>query len=607
MILFALAMIFLLGMVAIALDGSFGFVQNRRAQNATDFAAFAGAQELNGSSLCTGSGAAPSTTRMANIVQDVITSNSSTVGSAWIGQFLDNAGSKITGTGGTFTSSSNSGYPPPGACGLSVNTTSAFVWPSYLAGVIGQPQLQGFASAAVGTGTTGNSVGIASLNKVGPHTILGGGSGKFVVSGDIFLNTNVQAQPWTASKNGWQYDDAIDAKVGSQLTIYGTVHSSNGTYNGQGLWPLDWCFGQNGPILNAAGTEPYGPGKPPAYPANKPACSVGAVDLSYNHIDPTLVAVDDPLKAAGAPPNQFGTTINCPGLAMLTDPAIPGAGGTMKPGEYTTAVHITTKMTFGDCSALGGGAYPGIYRFDKGLWIDPQSAVTVDGSNVVLTTKLGYPVAGNVPGGGSPFAATGAGNGAPCLPNPTTGQLGAESDYSAASICSGTSPTKYGATLASGVYGKGDNFSIMIGGVPGSTVNLTGPTTGLYAGLGNTPGVVLYQDPGTQANYGFNANSADGAAISITGVVYDASLPNYGSGVAAYYWDPGNGIPAFAGGTLQTGFGAGWSVGPAVSTGSVTITGTTVVDAFNTDGATTITIIGKPYRIPGGGALSLIG
>ena len=64
---------------------------------------------------------------------------------------------------------------------------------------------------------------------------------------------------------------------------------------------------------------------------------------------------------------------------------------------------------------------------------------------------------------------------------------------------------------------------------------------------------------------------------------------------------------AYAGGTLQTGYGAGWSTGPAQSTGSVTITGTTVVDDFNTDGATTITIIGKPYKIPGGGILSLIG
>jgi Flp pilus assembly protein TadG len=52
MVLFALAMIVILGMVAVALDGGYGFVQNRRAQNATDFAAFAGARELFGSSLC---------------------------------------------------------------------------------------------------------------------------------------------------------------------------------------------------------------------------------------------------------------------------------------------------------------------------------------------------------------------------------------------------------------------------------------------------------------------------------------------------------------------------------------------------------------------------
>ena len=47
--------------------------------------------------------------------------------------------------------------------------------------------------------------------------------------------------------------------------------------------------------------------------------------------------------------------------------------------------------------------------------------------------------------------------------------------------------------------------------------------------------------------------------------------------------------------------------GPAESNGSVTLNGTAIVDDFNTDGATTITILGQPYTLPGGSSLSLIG
>ena len=77
--------------------------------------------------------------------------------------------------------------------------------------------------------------------------------------------------------------------------------------------------------------------------------------------------------------------------------------------------------------------------------------------------------------------------------------------------------------------GTGNNFSLMIGGVAGAQVNLTGPTTGPYAGVNGAPGIVLYQDPGTQANYGFNAEAGDAATINLTGVVYNASLTNYGT------------------------------------------------------------------------------
>ena len=92
----------------------------------------------------------------------------------------------------------------------------------------------------------------------------------------------------------------------------------------------------------------------------------------------------------------------------------------LRPGEYTQPGRA---HGLSDLPGLpGGGGYPGIYRFDKGLWINPQSSTaTVTGSNIVLATQSPYPVAGNVPGSGSgaAFLPSGAGNGAPCLPSST--------------------------------------------------------------------------------------------------------------------------------------------------------------------------------------------
>ncbi len=37
------------------------------------------------------------------------------------------------------------------------------------------------------------------------------------------------------------------------------------------------------------------------------------------------------------------------------------------------------------------------------------------------------------------------------------------------------------------------------------------------------------------------------------------------------------------------------------------LNGTAIVDDFNTDGETDITILGQPYQVPGSDSLSLIG
>ena len=190
LIIFALAMVILLGMIAIAIDGGYGFVQNRRAQNAADFAAFAAAQQLNSSTYCSGT-ASPTTQQIAMIVQKLVDDNGSGIGTAWKAQFLNSKGKVI----GTFTASTGPTDPPPGACGVSVSATPK--WTPFFAGIFGIHKLQGYASGTVGNVAKGPPIGIVSLNKVGPHAILGGGTGTFIVSGTIFLNTDVTNQPWT--------------------------------------------------------------------------------------------------------------------------------------------------------------------------------------------------------------------------------------------------------------------------------------------------------------------------------------------------------------------------------------------------------------------------
>ncbi|MGD0379799.1 MAG: Tad domain-containing protein [Acidimicrobiales bacterium] len=629
LVIFAITIVILLGMISIAIDGSYGFVQNRRAQNASDFAAFAAAQQLENSSYCDGTGV-PTTQQITAVIQQLVSANGSGIGTNWKAEFLNSAGNSI----GTFSPSNDAANPPPGACGVAVTARPA--WTPFFAGIFGIHQFKGFASASVGTTQKGSPIGIVALNKVGPHEILGGGTGTFLVEGNIFSNTDVSLQPWTQSAYGDEWDDAIDAKTDSNLYVYGTIDTYNGTYNNEPLWPLDHCFIDAGLLTGSATSGPSAPGG--VLPNERPACSVGTVTVDYNSIDNVDYGqIDDPLQASDAPasPLASSTNIACPGRAPVVNPPTQVVGGVTEllPGEYTTPVELTgaTDFKFEDCSGYGAGeaAYPGIYRFDDGLWINPTSGHTVTGNNIVISTKSPYPLAGNVPGtvSGGKFAATGGGNGAPCLPSGTmtsaaSGGGSPESEISS-TACAGTNSSLYGAVAYGdttyvpdpNLVGTGDNFSLMIGGASGATVNLTGPTTGPYAGTDGSPGVVLYQDsnpqdPNSQANYGFDAQSGDAAAITITGVVYNASLAGYGDSSPTDYWDGvSGGIPFYAGGTLQTGFGAGWtsSDGPAPSNGSVTINGTAIVDDFNTDGTTGITIVGQPYKLPGGSELSLIG
>ncbi len=635
LVLFAMAMVALIGIAAIAVDGSFGFVQNRRAQNATDFAAFAAAQQLDTSTYCNGT-SAPSTQDIAGIIEQIVHDNDASVGANWTAEYVDENGNAIPSPGNpsqpdTFTPNSDSGTPPPGACGVSISAKP--VWAPFFAGIFGVHQLQGFASGKVSETPTGSPIGILALNKVGPHEILGGGTGSFVVSGAIFLNSEVNEQPWTSSDYGYEWDDAIDAKTDSNLYVYGTITTSGGTYNGQALMPLDWCFQSSPPTFTGTGASAYNGSNPPSpLPAVQLSCNNngGSVTVDYNQLTLGSSQISDPLVAPAAPADPVtSANIGCPGNGgPVTYTSVSPTTATLKPGIYTEPVELTGSVNFADCSAYPASAvsgdYPGVYIFQQGLWINPRSASdTVTGTNVVITSENPYPMLGNTLNG-----TTTGGNGAPCLPadvmSSAPAGAGAQPQHEvdqgmlSKTSCGGGSPALYGVEAYTdspiqedtSIWGTGNNFSVMIGGVAGAKVSLQGPTTGPYAGTDGSPGMVLYQDPGEQANYGFDAEAGDGAAVDLTGVVYNASLTNYGANAPLDYWDgQGGGVPFYAGGTLQTGYGTGWSASdaPAQSTGSVTLNGTAIVDDFNTDGATQISILGKPYTLPGGGELSLIG
>jgi hypothetical protein len=289
---------------------------------------------------------------------------------------------------------------------------------------------------------------------------------------------------------------------------------------------------------------------------------------------------------------------------------------------YAYTVKITSSADFADCSGTYDAAasasnpvsFPGMFRLPSGLQIDLRSATdVVRGNNVMFATGSPLGIPGNVPGtyngATGVFTATGTGNGGPCIPKNAQsqdngGNLQADADKSAAACAGpgGMYPTINYANNSvpassppAGPDGSGSNFSLLIGGVSGSTVTLSAP----YAGAFDQ--VLFFQNRTTPANFGFDATPGDGATDNYTGLVYDASRP---AATPFAFWDP-TGIPFNSGGSLQAGYGitspsgAGWNA--STSSSSVTVNGICVVDDFNTDGATDITILGTTYKFPNGG------
>ena len=579
-VLFALVLLILLGMAAVAVDGGFGLVQQRRAQNGADFGAQAGTKSL--ASLCSG-GNAPAAGSIYNEIQGLISANAPDVGSSWKGYYLNAAGGDIPNST-TPTQVTTLDVPPPNACGVRVSLDPK--WNTYVANVLGAKQMTTTAQArSVNSPQPGGGVGIVALDEVNPHQILGGGDGSFDVFGTIYANSSVPYHPWDGqrywctdaprpasedlSKNPncsqLQYVDVVDAKEGSQLILHGVMKTVSGNI------PLDWCFGNKtmawGPSDNGGPPNKVRPaGITTPDPYNTALCGgltgPGSVNLQYDLISVNNPQILDPLAPAQGGLNdpflKTGTgagwnTSLCPGESSppaRTVGAPVGGVYQLYPGEYSSPVILVgANVNLNDCGANG---YPGIYRFDGGLDLRPGTGQTVTGINVMVATSQALKEPGNVPGTvtGGNFVASGTpGNGAPCFPvNPgVVYNFGGATETDApTALCAGTNPAArpncgtvicpntpngpyYGVktyhmggsnSQDTGTYGTGTNFSLILGG--SGIISLSPPAYGQYRGVG------LFQDRSMPANFGLDAEPNDSATVSVVGVAYNASDPCYG-------------------------------------------------------------------------------
>ncbi|HEV7677532.1 MAG TPA: pilus assembly protein TadG-related protein [Candidatus Dormibacteraeota bacterium] len=642
LVLFALAAVVVVSMVALAIDGGYGLVQMRRAQNAADFAAVAGTNAVKG--VCQGSSGAPSNASVYAAVQDVIDQNSAAVNAGWTGTYLDRNGATITAAGSAYTVSNNNSYPPANACGVSVNVTPS--WQPFLAQVMGVKNLTSTATAkAVLNPASGQNVAIVALDQLQPHEVLGGGKGSFNVYGTIFANSTVPYGPWNSTHNNAVYDDVVDAKDSSNLILHGIMETAGNN------WPLDWCFSDS-----SSASPPYN--ATPVYPLTKDPFNTATCNangtittpLSYNQIVNKQSQITDPLlpvAGTGGVPDPFDQTSGtggwgqglCSGQTVPTTysstPAAVNGTTVLQPGYYPNPVIITTgNVQFADCSGSydttqANTAYPGVFRFGGGLAILTPVGSTVQGNNVMIATATPVPVPTNVPGSfvSGVYTATGTGNGAPCYPTGVTNANSKGETDANSPTCGGTTSTApapfnsvfttstswkgvvaYNQTSYaqdSSQYGTGTNYSLILGG--DGTITLTGPSTGIYRDI------ALFQKRATPGNFSLDGYPGDSANVTVNGVVYNASLPCNGmpkvNGVCATaanlpqpnpfaYWDVG--IIFNVGGMLQTGVGTGTGY-PMTSAGKVQINGPCVVEDFNTDGNTTIVIDGtkNTYNLPG--------
>lgn len=545
----------------LAVDGGYGMVQLREAQNAADASSSGAVYALQG--VCAGQGA-ETNAAVSGVIADLVAANAPNAVGAWQAVYLNASGDPIT-AGATLPDTV--GYAPSGACGVEVEAQPR--WPTFLLSLAGLRSLSAAAEAGAiwgnspvgapagspgstegvpvvggsgytvgsgsgsGSGTTtggasgsdngsggalgaGYGVGIVALAPSGIHTIFGGGSGQFVVHGDIMDDS-------AGNANGPDgYADTVDDFQASSTVITGHLYAV-------AAHPLDPCFYPAGTTVSTCASHTSGS---IAYAAGM----VGG--LAY---------MPDPLSYIAAPSNAAAAC--APAQTATIDP--PVVGGVYSPGVYKYRPVITTSATLADCSGA-----PGIYIFEDGVAICPGSGDTVTGTDVML------------------FSDSGAATTSPVPPPPDAGPATPPAPAGAGGGCGSSS-------------GSGDG--VQIGGE--GSVTLSGPTSGPWSHL------VLYQDRGAQANIGLDDSADDSATIHITGAIYDNSDPT-GSAQGAGILISGQ---LLANGPQGPG---GPGSGTTTSTsggGSIQIDGMVVVDAFSTNGTANLTITYDPAQVPDAG------
>lgn len=348
LVLTTLLVLVLLLFAGVAVDAGYGFVQMRRAQNAADFAATAATQSIM--SVCSAR-ASVSNTQVSAVIEALVSANAPAAAGAWQAYYLDAQGRQMTGA----TLPAAAGQVPVGACGVKVVARPS--WRPFFAQLIGLKTLSTWATAAAHVGdnpaatAVGHWTGIVALAPSGGHTILGGGSGQFVVNGNIMDNSVGKA-----GTDG--YADTVDNFENSSTII-------NGRMDAVALNPLDSCFYPAGLTFATCAAHTSG-------------------SITYTGgIHGGLAPVKDPLAYVPTPTAQDAA---CPPSDHPVINPMP-VSGAYYPGVYTSPVVIAGNATLADC-----GGSPGVYIFEAGVAICPGLGETVTGTDVMLYSTFGGPV-----------------------------------------------------------------------------------------------------------------------------------------------------------------------------------------------------------------------
>ncbi len=384
LVLTTFLMLALLLVAGIAVDAGYGFVQMRRAQNAADFAAQAATDTLM--PVCSGAGSV-SNAQVSAVIAQLVAANASSAAGDWVASYRSATGAAIAGV----TLPAQAGSAPQGACGVKITVRPG--WRPFFAELIGVERLFTAASAQALLGDNpsaapvGQWTGIVALAPSGGHTILGGGSGEFVVNGNIMDNS-------VGKSNAEGYADTVDDFQNSSTVINGQLDSVAAN-------PLDPCF--------------Y-----PAGATSATCASHTSGTVTYTGgIHGGLAPVTDPL--AYVPTPVPGDAACPPSDQAATDPS--PVGGDYLPGVYTYPVVITGTATLEDC-----GGFPGVYIFQDGVAICPAAGDTVSGTDVMLYSTYSGPVSTTGCGTGSGSSGPGGPGRAPgpgCSAGPGPGGAGA--------------------------------------------------------------------------------------------------------------------------------------------------------------------------------------